>query len=356
VLQKSPLEKFDTAGDSILLKNRTAVACSPQVSDGVDIMKKFKFLVALTTRDNDYQQEQEIAAQEKARRLGVDVKIIDANNDPIGQSQQLLRCIQSTTERPDGIIVEPIGGTALPIVARAASQAGIGWVVLNREIDYVGEIRKAYNVPAFCITSNHDEIGRIQGRQLTALLPKGGSVLYIEGPSTSSAARLRTAGMYETKAANIQIRTLRGDWTMGSGQHTVEAWLRLSTSVRTHIDLVASQNDAMAMGARKAFQELPNAIDSRRWLNLPYTGVDGLPKNGQKWVREGLLAATVVVPTNTGLAIEMLVKALESNVPPREHTSTAANSFPSFETLATRKVLALPEPSYAGLVESAAGK
>jgi len=301
-------------------------------------MKKFKFLVVLTTRDNDYQQEQEIAAREKARRLGVDVEVIDANNDPIVQSQQLLQCIQSSTQRPDGIIVEPVGGTALPIVARAAADAGIGWVVLNREIDYAAEIRRTRNVPVFCITSNHDEIGRIQGRQLTAMLPKGGSVLYIEGPSTSSAARLRTAGMYETKAANIQIRTLRGNWTLGSGQHAVEAWLRLSTSMRTQIELIACQNDAMALGARKAFQELPNAIDSNRWLSLPYTGVDGLPKGGQNWVREGLLAATVVVPTNTGIAIELLIKALERE-PPLEHTLTAASSFPSLDTLAARKVL-----------------
>jgi len=299
-------------------------------------MKKLKFLVALTTHDNDYQQEQEAAAREAARRLGVDVEIIDANNDAIGQSQQLLQVIQSAVGRPDAIITEPIGGTSLPIVARTAADAGIGWVVLNRETDYATEIRKVHNVPVFCITSNHEEIGRIQGRQFGALLPKGGSVLYIEGPSISSAARQRTAGMYETKPANIQIRTLRGDWTMGGGQHAVEAWLRLSTSVQTQIELISSQNDAMALGARKVFQGLGNAIESKRWLSLPYTGVDGLPQGGQKWVREGLLAATVVVPTNTGLAIEMLIKALQNNLPPREQTSTVASSYPSLEVLAAR--------------------
>ena len=50
-------------------------------------MKKIRFVVALTTRDNDYQQEQEAAAQETARRLGVDVEIIDANNDPLNQGK-----------------------------------------------------------------------------------------------------------------------------------------------------------------------------------------------------------------------------------------------------------------------------
>jgi ribose transport system substrate-binding protein len=221
-------------------------------------------------------------------------------------------------------------------VARAAVEAGISWVVLNREIEYAAELRRVGNVPVFCITSNHEEIGRIQGRQFTALLPNGGSVLYIEGPSHSSAARQRTAGMHETKAANIQIRTLKGEWTTESAQRAVQAWLRLSTSAKIQIDLVGAQDDSMALGARKAFRESANALEKERWLSLPYTGCDGLPQGGQKWVREGLLAATVVVPANTGLAIEMLVKTFQSNLPPPEQTLTAASSYPSLELLTAR--------------------
>src|SRR5262249_6095961 len=136
----------------------------------------------------------------------------------------------------------------------------------------------------------------------------------------SSAARQRTAGMYETKAANIQVRTLRGEWTTESAQRAVQGWLRLSTSATAQIDLVGAQDDSMALGARKAFQESANALEKERWLRLPYTGCDGLPQGGQKWVRERLLAATVVVPANTGLAIEMLVKTFQSNLPPPEQT------------------------------------
>ena len=39
-------------------------------------MKKLRILVSLTTNDNDYQIEQAAAADEAARRLGVDVQII----------------------------------------------------------------------------------------------------------------------------------------------------------------------------------------------------------------------------------------------------------------------------------------
>src|SRR5437762_14214493 len=170
-------------------------------------MKKLSFLVSLTTSDNDYQIEQAADTEAAARRLGVDAHIIYADNDAITQSQQLLKVIQSRSDaHPDAIIFEPVGGTALPQVARAAAAGGIGWVILNRDVEYISELRRTHRVPIFGVTSDHEEIGRIQGRQFAALLPKGGSVLYIQGPSESLAAKQRTTGMYETKPARSEER------------------------------------------------------------------------------------------------------------------------------------------------------
>src|SRR5574340_1416755 len=104
-------------------------------------MDKLRFLVSLTTNDNDYQIEQAQSAQEAARKLGVELQIIYADNDAITQSTQLLKAIQSSeSERPTAIVFEPVGGTALPQVARAAAAAGIGWAVLNWEAKYVSEL------------------------------------------------------------------------------------------------------------------------------------------------------------------------------------------------------------------------
>lgn len=297
-------------------------------------MKKLNFLVSLTNDDNDYQIEQAVAAEETAKRLGVNVQIITAENDSITQSQQLLRVIQSRSDsHPDAIVFEPVGGTALPQVARAAAAAGIGWVVLNRDTDYITEIRKTYRVPTFAITSDHEEIGRIQGRQFAGLLPKGGSVLYIEGPSDSSAAKQRSSGMYETKPADVQVKVMRGQWTEASAYKAVSSWLRLSTSHQTRVDLIAAQDDGMAVGAKKAFQELPNGAGRDRWLSLPFTGCDGMPKTGQAWVRSGLLTATVVVPANTGKALEMLVQAINTGTMPAERTLTVPISYPAINSL-----------------------
>ena len=297
-------------------------------------MDNLKFLISLTNNDNDYQQEQAVAAQKAARRLQVGLEIIYAENDAIAQSQQLLKIIQSGAgPRPDAIVFEPVGATALPQVARAAVAAGIGWVVLNRDVDYLFELRRSHKVPAFAITSDHEQIGRIQGRQMAALLPRGGCVLYIEGPSESSAARQRTAGMNETKPVEVQIKTLRAQWTEGSAFKAVSSWLRLSTSRESHISLICAQDDSMAMGARRAFAEQSGPGEREKWLGLPFTGCDGLARTGQAWVRNGALAATIVVPSNADLALEMLVQGIRRGVQAPERTLTVPSSFPSVEVL-----------------------
>src|SRR6266478_4827062 len=300
-------------------------------------MDKLRILVSLTTDDNDYQIEQAQSAEQMARKLGVEIQIVYADNDAITQSTQILKALQSDeNQRPDAVIFEPVGGTALPQVARAAASAGVGWAVLNREANYLPELRKTSSAPMISVSSDHLEIGRIQGRQFAILLPHGGAILYIQGPAENSAAKERTIGMQETKPANIHCILLRAQWTEESAQRSVRSWLKLSTSQKAAIDLVGAQDDSMAVGGRKAFEELANESDRERWLKLPFTGCDGLPKTGEAWVRSGLLAATVFVPPNTGQAIEMLVDAIRNGKRPPERALTVPVSIPALDQLKPR--------------------
>lgn len=301
-------------------------------------MAKLRILVSLTTNENDYQIEQAQSAEEAANRLGVTAEIIYADNDAINQSTQLLKAVQAAAEdRPNAILFEPVGGTAFPQVARAAANAGIGWAVLNRDANYIEDLRKTSSAPIFAISSDHVEIGRIQGRQFAAVLPRGGTVLYIQGPSENSAAKERTLGMQESKPASIQIIALRGQWTEESSQRAVRSWLKLTSSQKATVDLVAAQDDSMAIGARKAFEELPGEIERERWLKLPFAGCDGLPKTGQAWVRNGLLAATIFIPPNTGQAMEMFVQAIQQGKRLPERVLTVATSIPPLNALSMRK-------------------
>jgi len=301
-------------------------------------MKKLKFIVSLHTQDNDFQVAQAAAAKEAAQKFGIDVEIAYADNNAVDQSTHLLKAIQNRADlRPDAIVLEPVSGTALPQVARAASGAGIAWVVLNRNPEYLTELHKSSKAPTFSVSSDHVEIGRIQGKQFAALLPRGGSVLYIEGPSQSSSAQKRTLGMMESKPANIQIVTLKGKWTEESGEQAVANWLKLATSLNKAIDLVGAQDDAMAVGARRAFDKVTNENDRTHWLSLPFTGVDGQVKTGQAWVRQGLLTATIYLPPLAGTAVEILAKALRDGTRPPERTTTSSHSIPEIGSLAPRK-------------------
>jgi ribose transport system substrate-binding protein len=301
-------------------------------------MKKLKFLVSLHTKDNDFQIAQAAAAEEAAHKFGVDAEITFADNNAVDQSTQILKAIQNRPgSRPDAVVLEPVSGTALPQVARAACAAGIGWVVLNREPEYMPDLHRAASAPTFSVSSDHVEIGRIQGKQFSTLLPRGGSILYLEGPSQSSSARKRTAGMLERKPSNIQVVMLKGRWTEESAEQAVASWLKLATSQNAAIDLVAAQDDAMAMGARKAFERVADDAERARWLSLPFTGCDGQPKTGQTWVRQGWLAATIYLPPLAGTAIEILAKAIREGTRPPERTVTVSFSIPELGALIPRK-------------------
>lgn len=300
-------------------------------------MAKLNFLLSLITDDNDFQREQARAAQETATRLGVALEVVYAGNDSIQQSQQLLNIIQGDpAKHPSAIIMEPVSGTGLPHVARAATSAGIAWVLLNRQADYLRDLRQASSVPVFCVSSDHLEIGRIQGRHVAALLPRGGTALYIQGPADTSAASQRRIGMQETIPRNVKLIAMKGQWTEESAYHAVCSWLRLSTSDKVPIDAVIAQNDAMALGARKALQEQSSETARDKWMSLAYLGCDGLPNSGKKHVRSAILTATVVVPPNTTPAMEILCKALLGKIRPAELALIAPASFPPILELAAK--------------------
>jgi ribose transport system substrate-binding protein len=298
-------------------------------------MNNLKVVVALITSDNDYQAEQAASATEAATRLGATVQIIYADNDAVNQTQQLVKIIQDSARRPDAIIVEPVG-TEMIQVARAAVAAGIGWGILNRESEHLPELRRVQRVPVFAVATDQVEVGKIQARQFAALV-KQGNVLYIEGPSGGGGvAALRSRGMLSAKPAGLELKVLKGDWTERSGHHAIKSWLSLSTSRKLDIRAVGCQNDAMAMGARKAFEELSGAQERDQWMKVPFIGCDGVTKTGQEWVRRGLLTATVVSPPTAGLALEILAKALRTGLEPPACTPSVPWSFPKIEELSLK--------------------
>jgi ribose transport system substrate-binding protein len=295
-------------------------------------MDKLKVLVSLITDANDYQLEQAASAQAAAIKLGASVQIIYSGNDAVQQTQQILSFIQDPSKRPDAILAEPVG-TGMAQIASAAVGAGIAWAIINTDVDYISQLRQHALVPVFAILSDHEAIGKIQGQQIGAILGDQGCVLYVEGPSVRDVAKVRAKGMLSTKPPRVDVKTLKGDWTQNSGYHAMKSWLSLSTSRQLHVSMIACQNDDMAIGARRAFEELSDLRERDAWLRLPITGCDGVPRSGQEWVRQGRLAATVVSPPLIGDAMDLLASALDAGSQPPERTVVAPSSFPSLKEL-----------------------
>jgi len=299
-------------------------------------MSRLRFAVSLITEESDYQREQAEAAQQEARRLNVEVQISYADNDAIKQSQQLFEVIQNPASGVNALILEPAGSTAFPQVAKAAVAAGMGWVVMNREDASVSELRAKCNVPVFAVSADQEETGRILGKQIEILLPGGGNVLCIQGPSSNPVSKQRMAGMSETKPSNIQLKLLRSTfWTEAAGYQTVKSWLSLSVSHDADIAAVIGQSDLITLGAHRAFEELTSGKARERWLRLPFLGVNGL-KVGQDALRSGTFASTVAVPPTAVPAIELLVAAYRDGKGTPERTLVAPRSLPELDQLTAR--------------------
>jgi hypothetical protein len=110
----------------------------------------------------------------------------------------------------------------------------------------------------------------------------------------------------------------------------------LKSSHAAPIDLIAGQNDDMVIGARKAFEDHSSGEEWHRWNSLPYIGCNYCPGVAQKWMLTAALTASVITPAVSGLALDMMVRTLRSNVQVQEHTLVAPVSFPKISELSPK--------------------
>ena len=288
-----------------------------------------KVVVGLLNDQQDFQKMQAADARAAAARAGLDAEVVFADSNAVLQIQQLFRFVHAPEgERPAAIVVETVTGEGLERVARNAVRAGIGWMLVNGSGRYIDGLRQERpDLPIGNVAVDNVEVGRIQARQVRSLAPGGGLVLCVQGPADNAAASERHEGFNETLGDGFELKVLNGDWTEQSGEKALAAWLRLKTSEGFRPCVVAVQNDAMAVGARRAIRG-----HRREWSDVPVTGCDGLPEGGQRLVRAGELVATIVTPTTAGQAVALVGRALGGERVAAE-VRLAPHSFPSEDEL-----------------------
>ncbi len=289
----------------------------------------------LTDEGNDFQQDLKAQALAAAATHGAGLRVSFTGEDLGGHLAALRAAIERTEARPDAMIVMALRDRGLQRIVRQAADAGIHWVFINHTEDELDEVRRERpQVAVAVVCADELEIGRIQGRQVRALLPRGGKVLCVQGTPRSVTAKQRLAGLQEaTAGGEVEVASCGGDWQPETARQAVRDWLRMTARGRVPIDLVACQNDHMARGALLGLADAGAELDRPELARLPVMGCDGLPSVGQAMVHDRQLVATVVLPPVAAQAVERIAAFLKGGTRPAAYASLPAAPFPGYEQL-----------------------
>lgn len=294
-----------------------------------------RIALALVDETNTFQRLLKADAEASARRAGLEVETLFTGESLAEHIGALRRLIVAPERRPRALLVMAVRDHGLDKVVREAAAAGVNFVFLNAVEDDLDAVRREF--PAVCVSTvcpDEVETGRVQGRQMRALVPAGRRVLYIQGSPRSLASRQRTAGMQEaTQGAPFEVALAGGDWNPAFAGRTVREWLRFAVSGRRPFDLVCCQNDHLAEGALEALAAAAAESKQPETARIAVAGCDGAPEIGQKMVRDGRLVATVVLPRVAGPAVDEVAAFLARGEKPAPVITHAATSLPPLADL-----------------------
>jgi ribose transport system substrate-binding protein len=233
----------------------------------------------------------------------------DAQNDTLAQRAQIEEFVNQDV---DLIMVSPKEAAPLTPPVAEAYKKGIPVIVLDRKV--LGSDFTLF------IGADNRKIGHALGEWVLARLAElprvkaGGRarVVELEGLMTSTPGQDRHAGFRDALKGRPVDFVFEADmkWLEPNARSEMESAL----AVNEEIDLVYAHNDPGAHGAYLA------ARAAGREKDILFVGIDGLPQEGQAYVRQGILSACFEYPTGGAEAVESAWKLLHGEALPKEIT------------------------------------
>ena len=264
----------------------------------------FVLLPGRKEENDHYQLLQEEEALAAGRRHGLRAEVAWA------PAFDQLRVVKKRLLEPspvDAVVVEPAIRSSTELLLREL-RGRTGLVLLNAWSPLVEEASRSWSaaLPFGTVSTDHAAIGRLQGEQVLRLA-RGGAVLCVTGPRRSSAAQERLEALRAAVGEEVDLAdTEAGEWTEAAGIMAFGDWYRVFKSRNLALAAVVAQSDELAVGARSAIRALADAAHRATLAGARLLGVDACPAYGRRLVDEGTLAASVVNPANTGMAIDLL--------------------------------------------------
>ena len=271
-----------------------------------------KIVMALSTLNNPFFVELRDGALAEAKIAGVQLDIVDAQNDSAAQANQLATASSGSTK---AVIVNPVDSDASSSSVGALLASGIPVIAVDRTVNDT----KITSL----VASDNVAGGRQAADELAKSIGEKGTVIVLQGVSGTSASRDRGAGFEEGIAAYPDIEVVAKQ----TANFDRAAALDVTTNLlQAHAGVtgVFAENDEMALGAIQA-------LGTRAGTEVMVVGFDGT-SDGLAAITEGTLAATIAQqPAELGrLAVQLAVKALngdsvEETVPVEVVTVTKTN-------------------------------
>jgi ribose transport system substrate-binding protein len=243
---------------------------------------------------------------EQAARKHPNVRLVmkDAQNDSLRQRAQVE---ELSAQGIDLLLVSPKESAPLTKPVAEVFRKGIPVIVLDRAVE--GDAYTTF------IGADNRRIGKEAGKWALQALGGKGVIVELEGLMTSTPGRDRHEGFREAVALeqNKDVKVaFEADmqWLEPNARKEMESAL----AAQKKIDLVYAHNDPGAHGAYLA------AKAAGREKQMKFVGIDALPHEGVRYVKEGILDATFAYPTGGAEAIELAVKILGGEKPPKKVT------------------------------------
>jgi len=249
--------------------------------------------LAISTQNNPFFVELKDGAQKAAAAAGLQLVVVDAQDDPARQISGVEDLIQ---KKVGVILLNPTDSSALAGAVQSANNAHIPVVTLDRAVD-------GANVASH-IASDNLAGGAMAAKFLSQQLQGKGNVLELQGVPGTSAARDRGKGFDdEAKKDGLKIIAQQpANFDRAQGLSVTENLLQAHPDANA----IFAQNDEMALGALRA-------LDSGKHGSVVVVAFDGTP-DGIKAVKDGKMAATVAQqPGEIGrLGVETAQKLLSN--------------------------------------------
>ena len=232
--------------------------------------KKVIIGFSVSTQNNPFFVKMADSVKAEAAKQGVEVKIVDAQNDPAKQANDISDLIQ---QHVDVLIVNPVDSAAVGNSVISANEAKIPVITVDRSSDS-GDV-------ATHIASNNIKGGEMAADFLVQKLGEGAEVAELEGIPGASATRERGEGFHNIADNKLKVLAKQSaDFDRSKGLTVAENMIQANAGIKA----IFAHNDEMALGAISAAKSANK--------NIMIVGFDGT-EDGMKAVEDGELVATI---------------------------------------------------------------